>query len=116
MSLPRDASSQRSHVDDPSLPLSQMLQGLARNQKRPACVGGKNRIPLLHGQLIEFYGFVVGGVVDQDIDSSQFPDRSLIAALTLFSSVISHRNATARPPKLPASITVCCASRAEFGK
>src|SRR5579863_3878121 len=38
---------------------------------------------------------------------------SLIAARTLFSSVISQRSATARTPKLLRSITVCCASRPE---
>src|SRR5580693_8740735 len=38
---------------------------------------------------------------------------SLIAARTLFSSVISQRKATARTPKLLRSITVCCASRPE---
>src|ERR1700734_2868834 len=41
---------------------------------------------------------------------------SLMAALTLFSSVMSQRNATARTPKLLRSITVCCASRAECRK
>ena len=43
-------------------------------------------------------------------------DRSLIADLTLFSSVMSHRRATARTPKLPRSMTVCWASRAELRK
>src|SRR5579872_5609518 len=36
--------------------------------------------------------------------------------LTLFSFVISHRNATARTPKLLRSMTVCCASRPECKK
>ncbi len=49
-----------------------MLQGLARDQKWAASVGGKYCVPLLEGDRAEFGGLVVGGVVDQNIDSAQF--------------------------------------------
>ncbi len=42
------------------------------DQKRPARVGGENRIPLPHRQLFELRRLVVGGIVHENVDAAQF--------------------------------------------
>src|SRR6185503_5726624 len=78
MTGPGTQTAQRAQVDDLSPPLPQMLQSLARDQERAARVGGKYCVPLLQCDLVELDGLIVGGVVDQNIDSAQllhgFPD------------------------------------------
>src|SRR5438132_4203540 len=54
----------------------QPLKSLTRNQKRPTRVRSKNRVPFLDRDLLELDGFVICRVVDQHVESAQFPDRS----------------------------------------
>src|ERR1700730_15417147 len=77
MTSPGTQSAQRTHVDDFSSSFPQMLQRFARNQKRTASVGVKDLVPLLERELSELGGLVVGGIVNQDIDSAQLLCRLL---------------------------------------
>src|SRR5579862_6749736 len=77
MSRPRTKPSQRPQIDDSSLALSQIFQRFARYQKRPACVRGKDGVPLFDRQLVELGSLVVRGVIDQNIETAQFPRRLL---------------------------------------
>src|ERR1700688_2611169 len=48
------------------------FQGFAGDQERAASVGGEDGVPLAEGEALEIGSVVVGGVVDEDVDASEF--------------------------------------------
>src|SRR5579864_8219841 len=72
ISGPGAKTTQRSHVNDPAAPLAQMGQRLLRDEKWPPHVGRENRVPLLKDEIFELDGFVIPGIIDQDIDAAKF--------------------------------------------
>src|SRR6202042_3814243 len=48
------------------------FQSFARNQKWSASVGSEYRVPLPQGESLKVGGVVIGGVVDQDVDTAKF--------------------------------------------
>src|SRR5579871_1390246 len=79
MCWPWPETAQRSHVDNLGLDRSgtfasapaHPFQSFTADEKWPACVGGKNRIPLLDRQLLELRSLIVRGIVHQDVDASE---------------------------------------------
>ena len=85
MRSPSLQATQRTHIDDLALPLPQKLERFARNQKWSTSVRGEGRIPLLDRQFLKIHGFVVRGIVNQDVQPTQFAGNFLHrAAHTLF--------------------------------
>ena len=77
MRLPWHHSTQRPHVDDLPPAFPQMLQRLPRHQERTARIGSKNRIPLSDRELFKLDGFVIRGIIHQDVEPAQLPHRIL---------------------------------------
>ena len=82
---PSALAAQRSHVDNlafdsvgrlRSRPLPpHPLQRLPRNQERPARIRCEHRVPLFYAQALEVHVFIIGGIIDQDVDAAEFPPR-----------------------------------------
>src|SRR5215471_20464159 len=71
MGGPCSQPSERSHVDNFALTRSQEFQALAAHQKRRACVGREDRVPLLECKSIKFDCFIVPCVIHEDINAAK---------------------------------------------
>ncbi len=77
---PGAQAAERSHVNDfrfdfgraSGASASHPFQGFAGDQERAARVGGEDGIPLADGEAFEIGGVVVSGVVNEDVDASEF--------------------------------------------
>jgi hypothetical protein len=71
MACPSSDSAQRANIDDSAVSGSQMLDCLSRNQKRTACIGLEDGVPLVKADAIECGRFKDGGVVDEKIEPAE---------------------------------------------
>jgi hypothetical protein len=120
---PRPQPAQRPHIDDLGFDFSPpwLLPRLRRIHFRasrdtrngPRVFDANIASHCRTVRLLKLRRFIVGRIVDQDVDAPQFAPRSFIIDLTLASSVTSQCSANARTPNPERSTTVSCASRAE---
>ena len=71
---PWPEAAERSHIDDAAAALFQVRESLTRDEKWAAGIGGKDRVPLLDGELGEFHGGVVGGIIDEHVNGAELAD------------------------------------------